>query len=63
VLLIADLPAIDFRRFPSAHRSRRQLRHDGLTSVPLEKQFSTISGPTSMNSTNTQGNECHAQPI
>ena len=57
VLPVADLPAIDFPTI-SVNASLPGASPDTMASavaLPLEKQFSTISGVTSMNSTNTQG--------
>ncbi len=57
VLPVADLPAIDFptisvnAQLPGASPETMA----SAVALPLEKQFSTISGLTSMNSTNTQG--------
>ena len=57
VLPVADLPAIDFPTI-SVNASLPGASPETMASavaLPLEKQFSTISGLTSMNSTNTQG--------
>ena len=57
VLPVADLPAIDFPTI-SVSASLPGASPETMASavaLPLEKQFSTISGLTSMNSTNTQG--------
>ena len=57
LLPVADLPAIDFPTI-SVSASLPGASPDTMASavaLPLEKQFSTISGLTSMNSTNTQG--------
>jgi HAE1 family hydrophobic/amphiphilic exporter-1 len=57
VLPVADLPAIDFptiavnASLPGASPETMA----AAVALPLEKQFSTISGLTSMNSSNTQG--------
>jgi HAE1 family hydrophobic/amphiphilic exporter-1 len=56
-LPVADLPAIDFPTI-SVSATLPGASPDTMASavaLPLEKQFSTISGLTSMNSTNTQG--------
>jgi HAE1 family hydrophobic/amphiphilic exporter-1 len=58
LLPVSDLPAIDFPTI-SVNASLPGASPDTMASsvaLPLEKQFSTISGVTSMNSTNTQGN-------
>ena len=57
VLPVADLPAIDFPTI-AVNASLPGASPDTMASavaLPLEKQFSTIAGVTSMNSTNTQG--------
>ena len=57
VLPVADLPAIDFPTI-AVNASLPGASPDTMASavaLPLEKQFSTISGLTSMNSSNTQG--------
>ena len=57
LLPVADLPAIDFPTI-SVNASLPGASPDTMASavaLPLEKQFSTISGLSSMNSTNTQG--------
>ncbi len=57
LLPVADLPAIDFPTI-SVSASLPGASPDTMASavaLPLEKQFSTISGLTSMNSTNMQG--------
>ena len=57
VLPVADLPAIDFPTI-SVNASLPGASPDTMASavaLPLEKQFSTIAGLTSMNSTSTQG--------
>lgn len=57
LLPVSDLPAIDFPTI-SVTASLPGASPDTMASavaLPLEKQFSTISGLTSMNSTNTQG--------
>ena len=57
VLPVADLPAIDFPTI-SVNASLPGASPETMASavaLPLEKQFSTISGLTSMNSTNMQG--------
>jgi hydrophobic/amphiphilic exporter-1 (mainly G- bacteria), HAE1 family len=57
-LPVADLPAIDFPTI-SVSASLPGASPETMASavaLPLEKQFSTISGVTSMNSTNQQGN-------
>jgi hydrophobic/amphiphilic exporter-1 (mainly G- bacteria), HAE1 family len=57
LLPVADLPAIDFPTI-SVSAQLPGASPDTMASavaLPLEKQFSTISGLTSMNSTNTQG--------
>ena len=57
VLPVADLPAIDFPTI-SVNASLPGASPETMASavaLPLEKQFSTISGLTSMNSTNLQG--------
>src|SRR5687768_8565868 len=56
-LPVSDLPAIDFPTI-SVNASLPGASPETMASavaLPLEKQFSTISGLTSMNSTNTQG--------
>jgi HAE1 family hydrophobic/amphiphilic exporter-1 len=58
LLPVADLPAIDFPTI-SVNASLPGASPETMASavaLPLEKQFSTISGVSSMNSTNTQGN-------
>jgi HAE1 family hydrophobic/amphiphilic exporter-1 len=58
VLPVSDLPAIDFPTI-SVSASLPGASPETMASavaLPLEKQFSTISGLSSMNSTNTQGN-------
>jgi hydrophobic/amphiphilic exporter-1 (mainly G- bacteria), HAE1 family len=58
VLPVSDLPAIDFPTI-SVTASLPGASPETMASavaLPLEKQFSTISGLSSMNSTNTQGN-------
>jgi HAE1 family hydrophobic/amphiphilic exporter-1 len=58
LLPVSDLPAIDFPSI-SVNASLPGASPETMASavaLPLEKQFSTISGLTSMNSTNTQGN-------
>ena len=58
LLPVSDLPAIDFPSI-SVGASLPGASPETMASavaLPLEKQFSTISGVTSMNSTNTQGN-------
>ena len=57
LLPVADLPAIDFPTI-SVNASLPGASPETMASavaLPLEKQFSTISGLTSMNSTNMQG--------
>jgi hydrophobic/amphiphilic exporter-1 (mainly G- bacteria), HAE1 family len=57
LLPVSDLPAIDFPTI-SVGATLPGASPDTMASavaLPLEKQFSTISGLTSMNSTNTQG--------
>ena len=57
LLPVSDLPAIDFPTI-SVSASLPGASPETMASavaLPLEKQFSTISGLTSMNSTNTQG--------
>jgi hydrophobic/amphiphilic exporter-1 (mainly G- bacteria), HAE1 family len=57
VLPVADLPAIDFPTI-AVNASLPGASPETMASavaLPLEKQFSTISGLTSMNSSNTQG--------
>ena len=61
VLPVADLPAIDFPTI-SVNASLPGASPETMASavaLPLEKQFSTISGLTSMNSTNTAGHHEH----
>jgi len=58
VLPVSDLPAIDFPTI-SVQASLTGASPETVASavaLPLEKQFSTISGLSSMNSTSTQGN-------
>ena len=57
VLPVADLPAIDFPtiRVQASLPGASPETMASAVALPLEKQFSTISGLTSMNSTNTQG--------
>ena len=58
VLPVSDLPAIDFPTI-SVNASLPGASPETMASavaLPLEKQFSTISGLSSMNSTNIQGN-------
>ena len=57
LLPVSDLPAIDFPTI-SVNASLPGASPETMASavaLPLEKQFSTISGLSSMNSTNTQG--------
>ena len=58
VLPVSDLPAIDFPTI-SVQATLTGASPETVASavaLPLEKQFSTISGLSSMNSTSTQGN-------
>ena len=65
VLPVADLPAIDFPTI-SVNASLPGASPETMASavaLPLEKQFSTISGLTSMNSNNTAGHHQHHAAI